>query len=121
MNAARRIANDDVLCEADAVMDRIKKQLLSTPSMTLSGATKLIEHEGSEMLRSLLQGYLERCSDAEVPVVVVGADGVERDQARSATRRVETPLGDVTVQRRLYQASGVDGLAPLDAALGLPA
>lgn len=29
-------------------------------SMTLSDATRLIEHEGSEMLRSLLQGYLQR-------------------------------------------------------------
>ena len=27
MNAATRIANDDVFCEADAVMDRIKKEL----------------------------------------------------------------------------------------------
>lgn len=72
------------------------------------------------MLRSLLQGYLQRCSDAEVPVTVVGADGVERDQPRSATRRVETSLGDVSVERRLYQAPGIEGLAPLDAALGLP-
>jgi hypothetical protein len=102
MNAARTIANDDVFCEADAVMDRIKKQLLSSTSMTLSDATKLSEHEGSEMLRRLLQGYLQRCSDAEVPVAVVGADGVERDQARSATRRVETPLDDITVEQRLY-------------------
>ena len=101
-------------------MDRIKKQLLSTTSMTLSDATQLVEREGNEMLRSLLQGYLQRCSDAEVPVTVVGVDGVERDQARSATRRVETPLGDVSVERRLYQAAGVEGLAPLDAALSLP-
>lgn len=120
MNAAIRIANDDVFCEADAVMDRIKKQLLATTSMTLSDATQLVEREGNEMLRSLLQGYLQRCSDAEVPVTVVGADGVERGQARSSARRVETPLGDVSVERRLYQAPGVEGLAPLDAALGLP-
>jgi hypothetical protein len=77
INAATRVANDDVFCEADAIMDRIKKQLLSSTSMTLSDATKLSEHEGSEMLRRLLQGYLQRCLDAEVPVAVVGADGVE--------------------------------------------
>jgi len=56
MNAATRIANDDVFCEADAVMDRIKKQRLSTTSMTLSGTTRLVDREGNEMLRSLLQG-----------------------------------------------------------------
>lgn len=107
MNAAKRIANDGVFCEADAVMDRIKKQLLSSTSMTLSDATRLIEHEGSEMLRSLLQGYLQRCSDAEVPVTVVGADGVERDQARNATRRVETPLGDVSIDEGDVRAARV--------------
>jgi hypothetical protein len=73
MNAAARIANDDVFCEADAVMDRIKKQLLSTTSMTLSDATQLVEREGNEVLRRLLQGYLQRCSDAEVPVTRASA------------------------------------------------
>jgi hypothetical protein len=102
-------------------MDRIKKQLLSTTSMSLSEATSLVKDEGNEMLRALLQGYLQRCTDAEVPVTVVGADDVKRDQVRSATRRIETPLGDVSVERRLYQAQGVEGIAPLDAALGLPA
>jgi hypothetical protein len=67
--------------------------------MTLSDATRLVEGEGNEMLRSLLQGYLQRCSEAEVPVTVVGADGVERGQTRSATRRIETPLGDVSLER----------------------
>jgi hypothetical protein len=35
------------------------------------------------MLRSLLQGYVQRCSDAEVPVTIVGADGVERALQRA--------------------------------------
>ena len=87
MNAARTFANDDVFCEADAVMDRIKNQLLSTTSMTLSDATKRIEHEGSEMLRSLLQGYLQRCSDAEVPARSAGL------MASSATKRGARPVG----------------------------
>jgi len=120
-NATSRIANVDVFCEADAVMDRIKKQLRSTTSMSLSEATSLVKGEGNEMLRALLQGYLQQCTDAEVPVSVVGADDIEREQVRSATRRIETPLGDVSLERRLYQAPGVEGIAPLDAALGLPA
>lgn len=52
---------------------------------------------------------------------VVGADDIEREQVRSATRPIETPLGDVAVERRLYQATGVEGIAPPGAALGLPA
>ena len=33
---------------------------------------------------------------------------------------METPFGEVHVTRQLYQAVGVEGIAPLDAALGLP-
>jgi hypothetical protein len=75
MNAATRIATDDVFCEADAVMDRIKKQLLSTTSMTLSDATQLVgrstarHHRGRSVepalpqassLRALARGPSER-------------------------------------------------------------
>jgi len=51
----------DVFCEADAVMARIKKQLRSTTSMSLSEATSLVKGEGNEMLRALLQEYLQQC------------------------------------------------------------
>ena len=33
---------------------------------------------------------------------------------------IETKFGEIELERNLYQAPGVDGLAPLDAALGLP-
>ena len=67
-----------------------------------------------------MQGYFDRCAEQERQVRVVGADGIERKDARISSRRIETPVGEVEVKRLLYQASGVDGLAPLDAALGLP-
>jgi len=51
-----------------------------------------------------------------VPVI----DGIERSEARASSRRIETPVGEIEVKRLLYQAPGVEGLAPLDAALGLP-
>ena len=51
---------------------------------------------------------------------VVGAD-IEREQVRSATRPIETPLGDVAVERRLYQAPGIEGIAPPGAGRGSPA
>jgi hypothetical protein len=53
-------------------------------------------------------------------VLVEGADGVERTQVRTATRKLETLFGTVEVERQLYQAPGAEGLAPLDAALALP-
>jgi hypothetical protein len=70
---------------------------------------------------SVRSGRAHRSARRREQVVdVVGADGVEREQVRKGTRTVETPHGEVTVTRNLYQAPGADGLAPLDAALELP-
>jgi len=72
------------------------------------------------LLRELVQGYFDRRAEQERRVKVVGADGVERAEVRASSRRIETPVGEVEVKWLLYQAPGVEGLAPLDAALGLP-
>jgi hypothetical protein len=76
--------------------------------------------EGRELMRVLLQEHFELRSAAERPVRVVGADGVERESSRDSNRSLETVFGDVEVPRRLYQAPGRAGIAPLDAVLNLP-
>src|SRR5262249_17890544 len=81
---------------------------------------RLMMQHGTELMREMLQAHYAARAAQERPVQVVGSDGIERDQVRIATRRLETPFGDVSIERRLYQAAGVEGLAPLDAALGLP-
>ncbi len=68
----------------------------------------------------LLQSHLDLRAMLEKPVEVVGADGVERSQARASARQLETVFGEVRVPRQLYQAPGVEGLAPIDASLNLP-
>lgn len=72
-----------------------------------------------EIARDVVQGHLDLRAIAEQPVRVVGSDGVERNQRRSASKRLRLLVGDVTVQRLLYQACGVDGLSPQDGALSL--
>jgi hypothetical protein len=120
--SAKTIANDRPFCEADRAMDRIKDRLTSREamSMSLSELERMVGTEGRELLRELLQAHIDLRAAQEQVVDVVGADGVEREQVRKGTRTVETPHGEVTVTRNLYQASGADGLAPLDAALELP-
>lgn len=120
--AAKRIANDSPFCEADAAMDRIKKRLTSPDAMrmSLSEIERMVGSEGHELLRELMQAHVDLRAAQERPVEVTGADGVERTQVRKSTRTVETPHGEVTVTRNLYQAPGSEGLAPLDAELGLP-
>jgi len=114
--------NDSPFCEARLAMDKIIERLLAMADegATADDVTRLLAGDGTALLRDLLQGYLDRCAEKERRVQVVGADGVERKEARVSSRRVETPVGEVEVKRLLYQAAGVEGIAPLDAALGLP-
>jgi hypothetical protein len=117
-----RIANVSLFCEAHEAMDKIIERLLvlADEGGTAGDATQLLARDGTALLRELLQGYFDRRAEQERRVDVIGADGIERNEVRSTTRRIETPVGEVEVKRLLYQAPGVDGLAPLDAALGLP-
>jgi hypothetical protein len=117
-----RIANDSPFCEAYAAMDKIIERLLAMASegAIADEVTRLLATDGTAMLRDLMQGYVDRCAEREHRVDVVGADGIERRDVRTSSRRIETPVGEVEVKRLLYQAPGVSGIAPLDAALGLP-
>lgn len=72
-----------------------------------------------EIAHDVVQGHLDLRAMAEEPVRVTGSDGVERKQHRSASKRLRMLVGDVMVQRLLYQACGVEGLAPQDGALSL--
>ena len=120
--SAARIANDSLFCEAHEAMDKIIEQLLAMADegATADAVSQLLAKDGTALLRDLMQGYFDRRAEQERRVKVVGADGVERSEVRSALRRIETPVGEIEVRRLLYQAPGVEGLAPLDAALGLP-
>jgi len=72
-----------------------------------------------EIARDVVQGHLDLRAIAEESVRVTGSDGVERKQHRSTSRRLRLLVGNVTIHRLLYQAAGVDGLAPQDGALSL--
>jgi hypothetical protein len=116
------IANPDPFCESRLRMKKLEEELTSDAAMhaTADQIERLVLEQGEELLRSLFQAHLDHRAAQERKVQVCGADGVERDQVRAASRRLETPVGDVTVSRLLYHAPGVEGLAPMDAALGLP-
>ncbi|NOY25768.1 MAG: ISKra4 family transposase [Oligoflexia bacterium] len=83
---------------------------------------RLIEVEGRDVLRLLLQGYLDQRAQGEVDrAAPTGADGVTRKYGQSTQRSLATVLGTVQVSRRRFFAKGVKGgLHPLDAELNLP-
>ncbi len=83
----------------------------------------LVQAEGSELLRRLIQGHLnQRSCEEPLRECVVGADGMPRTQRREGRKRcLETRFGEVIVTRRGYGGRGMDSVFPLDAELNLPA
>jgi hypothetical protein len=82
----------------------------------------LVQAEGGELLRRMIQGHLDQRSAEETILErVVGGDGRSRTHRRKGcTRALETRFGEVTVSRCGYGARGLKSVFPLDAALNLP-
>ena len=87
------------------------------------GIEEYIRTDGDEVLRYLLQGYLDKQAHEEQQVLsVTGPDGQQRNHVRQNTSRSVTSLfGSVTVKRRSYSQRNRSSLFPLDARLGLNA
>jgi hypothetical protein len=103
-------------------MKELEETLISPEAMSapLHEIERMLRARGRELMRAMMQAHFDRRSELEREVVVHGADGVEREQVRVGSRRVMTEFGEIELERNLYQAPGVAGLAPLDAAMELP-
>ena len=80
----------------------------------------MLEGQGREWARLMLEENLRLRAQLERRTEVVGADDVTRGYPRDSERHLETVLGRVPVQRLAYQAPGAADLHPMDAALNLP-
>ena len=65
--------------------------------MTHSELEKMIEHEGRELLRLLLQGHLDERAPGQVVAAVVNADRDVLTHQRRHQRALESIFGTVTV------------------------
>jgi len=118
-----KIANDSLFCESRANMKKLEDDLSSADAMNapLHEIEQMMEAQGRELMRAMMQAHFDLRSAQEREVEVRDRDGAERTQVRQGARKIETKFGEVELERNLYQAAGVDGLAPLDAAMALPA
>jgi len=111
--------------EAQLMFDAVQTQLSSTEAMTSTHdqIEALIEHEGAEILRCLLQAHLQLRADAEHERRPPDAkDGALRPLRRNSQRTIASLFGDCIVTRVDFAGRGVKGgLRPLDAELNLPA
>ena len=96
----------------------------STCEMTHSEVEQLIDTEGKELMRRLLQDHLSLRARQEqergLSGPVLGADLVPRTHQRTGAVGMMTLFGPVQVEHTSYQMPGVEGLQPLDAMLNVP-
>ena len=93
----------------------------STRVLEHGDVESLIAREGNELLRRLMQGYLDQRTAAEERCEgVTGPDGEERRHCRVRSRSLVTLFGEVTVGRLGYSGARLESVFPLDAALNLP-
>lgn len=124
---AHAIAEENPFAAADEQFAALKSRLQApaTWKMEHSEVEELIETEGREVLRQLMQSHLTLRSEQERREgrldEVIGANGVARTHKRDTQRSLETVFGRVHQARISYGARGHDSLQPLDAALNLPA
>jgi hypothetical protein len=113
----------DQFNDAQQQFEALVRQLHSPQAHALSHSEveRLIEKEGRELLRRLLQAHLTLRAMAEpVRPAVSGADGVERTHHRRLERGLMSLFGPVRVERIAYGARGEPSLCPLDGELNLP-
>lgn len=110
----------NALAQVEHLLDRLTHE--ENQRLTHGELESMVQAEGGELLRRLIQGHLDQRS-AEEPVRerVVGKDGIRRTHQREGCKRcLETRFGEVMVTRRGYGGRGLDSVFPLDAELNLP-
>jgi hypothetical protein len=88
----------------------------------IGGVESFLKTEGAELLRLLLQAFLDQQSRDEIKqAYVTGPDKIKRSSRRGhCSREMMTLFGEVTVNRIGYSKEGSSTLFPMDASLNLP-
>ena len=85
-----------------------------------SDVEDLIEAQGREWARLMLDEHMALRAQVEKRVKVADAEGIERGSVRDSERQLATVVGKVTIPRAAYQSPGREDLHPMDAVLNLP-
>lgn len=89
-------------------------------SMDMSQLEKELEERGRELMRTLLQDYLDKRSPGTSSGLVLDVDGIRRTERPDQEREIETVFGRVSLSRMGYAEKGHRSLHPLDGELNLP-
>ena len=107
---------------AEQEFDKVTTFLRSQEANSLkhSDLERILESQGRELMRKLLQGHLDMRCPGEAASPVRDAADEMRSQTQLHDRQLETIFGTVTVSRAGYGAEGKSSLHPLDGELNLP-
>ncbi len=93
---------------------------VGTHTLTHSEVETMIQTQGTEIMRLLLQAHLEERGPSKSLLPVVNHQGTVLPYKRERGRWVESIFGSVWVNRIGYEAKGEGMLYPLDGNLNLP-
>jgi len=97
-----------------------KLQTNDVNKMRLASLESLIEIDGREMLRLLLEEHIQLRGSGNVGQSIEGSDGVDRSHKRERSLKIKSIFGEIKVERTLYSKPGHTSLAPKEAMLNLP-
>lgn len=126
MITAQFLADEKVFSRSEEKFSELKAKLLAQETRILSHSDleDLIERDGREVLRSLLQDHLTLRANQErqngLDRSVIGTDGKSRPYARPSERGLMSIFGSVRVERDAYGNHDATNLHPVDAGLNLP-
>lgn len=104
----------------DAVVNKLMSESVRT--MDHGALEALVDTEGREILRQLVEDHLALRTAQEEPEAMTGSDGVSRAHAKPSRRSLGSLFGVVRLVRiALTARGGKGGLRPLDAELNMPA
>jgi len=86
----------------------------------LTRLEQLIEKEGREILRTLLEECIRMQGLGKVEGSVIGKDEIARTHQRVRSKIVTTVFGDVEIDRIIYSYPECESLSPKEATLNLP-
>jgi hypothetical protein len=119
---SRSIADENPFARSESVFGELTKRLAGREAlaMTHGDLERLLDKDGRELIRQLLQDHLDLRGPGEARDDVVGAREVRRPHARLRERKLATIFGKVTVTRMGYSAHDAETLFLKDTELNLP-
>lgn len=113
---------NNLFAAAEQEFDRMTTFLCSQEAISLnhSELERILDVQGRELMRKLLQAHLDTRRPGEAASPVRDAANEPRSRAQLHDRQLETIFGTVTIARTGYGTEGKSSLHPLDGELNLP-